>query len=170
MNNALTFTFDQLTTALSVDGQNANDALIYDISNGLPRRVLFSGGLSVSPLDQVIIQGNGTVGELEFVYDTENDGSVNIDGNEIVEYSGIAPLTSTVTVTDVVLSFGSSDETIDFTQAGTDITVDSTVGEITTFAAPTNALTINTGGGTDTINVDGPVSYTHLTLPTILLV
>lgn len=148
-------TVDRAVSGLTINGGNANDSLIYDITNGIPDFIVFSGGLSVSPLDQVIIQGSNAVDTLTFSYVTENDGSVSIDGSTVVDYNGIAPLTSTITATNVILDYSSDSESIDVTQLGNDITVDSTVGEITTFAAPTGNLTISTGGGIDTVTIDG---------------
>ena len=94
-------------------------------------------------------------------YDNAHDGRVEFDYNAdsvtdfTVEYTGLEPITSTITADDVVLNYGSSAETITLTDAGGGQTrVVSTAGEMTTFNNPTVSLTLNAGGGDDSIVID----------------
>ena len=64
--------------------------------------------------------------------------------------------TPSINATNVTLNYGGTSETITITDpGGGQTTVDSTAGEMTTFNNPTATLTINAGGGTDTVHVNG---------------
>ncbi|WP_197231984.1 dockerin type I domain-containing protein [Novipirellula artificiosorum] len=148
---------DASVASLIVNTLGGDDSLTIDRSGDdwtVP--IAFNGG---DNNDEISLLG-GTATTLSFHYATENDGDIDIDGATI-QYTGLEPITSTITAVDIVLNFGATDETITVTAVGAGLTnVDSdTGGETTTFANPTGSLTINTeaggGGGADTILLRG---------------
>src|SRR5207244_2956438 len=90
-----------------------------------------------------------------------NDGSVTLDpdgpGAAIgisIAYTGLDPITSSITANTVELTYTGGSETITVTNPGSgNTTVDSTLGETVTFANPTDLLKLTATGGADTINV-----------------
>ncbi|WP_442509307.1 Calx-beta domain-containing protein [Novipirellula sp. SH528] len=147
-------------TGVDFIGSDGDDTLSVDFSDGVfTTNINFDGGLNLStnPGDQLVLVGPAPspVNQMTFNYANANDGSVDIDGLAVINYTGLEPITSTVTATNVTLNYSGIGETIDVTQSGTDITVDSTVGEITTFPAPTDSFMIDTGGGADVVNING---------------
>ncbi len=148
-----------LTGSLAIDGLGGNDALLIDFELGLPQgNISFNGGTnsSTNPGDQIFIESSlFPVDSLEFNYINNNDGSIVFDGTSTINYVGVEPITSSLATANVTLNFSTSDETISVTQTSNNVTVDSTVGELTTFVAPTENLIINTGGGTDLVTVNG---------------
>ncbi|WP_146522014.1 dockerin type I domain-containing protein [Stieleria varia] len=148
-------------TSLTIDGQAGDDSLTVDIAGGLPTfPITFNGQGNVSsmPGDQLMIvdsSGLVVVNDATYTYLNNNDGNVNLDGS-LITYTGLEPVTASITATNVTMNYSAASETITAVDAGGGMTtVDSTLGETTTFTNPTNSLTINTGGGTDTVNVDG---------------
>lgn len=104
---------------------------------------------------------DGAYDHVTFRYINSHDGSIayDFDGDRktdfTIEYTGLEPITSSITASNVTLSFGNSSEAVTITDAGGGQTkVDSTAGEAVTFINPTNSLTINAGGGDDQIVID----------------
>ena len=117
--------------------------------------VLVEGGRSGF---DVLDMPGGDYQQVTYNFDNAHDGNVafDFDGDKetdfTIEYTGLEPITSTITASDITLNYSSSTETITVTDAGDGrTTVASTLGEITTFDNPTNSLTINAGGGDDQI-------------------
>lgn len=142
-----------------VDALGGVDSLTVDLGGrafGLPidYRAGSSGG------DALSVVGSGATATLVFV--NETDGSVEIDG-QVISYTGLTPIDMTgMNVDNLVLSFDSAnDETVTLSDDGTagdgNLQIDSTAGELLTFATPGAALTVRTdsGGGADTISVEG---------------
>jgi hypothetical protein len=74
-----------------------------------------------------------------------------------ISYEGLEPVNANITAANVTLNYGAVGETITVTSpAAGQLQVDSTSGEmVQLFAIPTNSLTINGGGGVDTVNFAG---------------
>ncbi len=153
--------FDTLvTTDVRFTGADGDDTLTIDFSNGIPTtNINFDGGSNASTTsgDEMFLIGSPTVSatQVTFDYFNANDGFIDVDGLAQITYTGLEPITSSIAADNVTLNYSAATETIAVSQMGTDITVDSVAGEITTFVAPNNNLTINTGGGTDTVTIDG---------------
>ena len=148
------------TLVTTINGTDADDTFTVDVTNGLPSETVnFNGGLNLStnPGDQIFLVGTSpaSITNQTFNYINNNDGSVDLDGTTIVNYTGLEPITSSIDSTNAILNFSSASELINVTSSGTDVVVDSTSGEITTFAAPSDNISISTGGGIDSVVVDG---------------
>ena len=166
--------FESLTIS---DGASSNTlTLDYNTTDGLDATsgldIAFNSAVDLAPISDAIEFINGDFLNLEFNYDNENDGNVVVDGSQTITYTGLEPLaaTSMITAADVVLNYSGAAETVTVaagTIAGT-LDVDSTLGESSSFVAPTNSLTIDmsVGAGADTINVQGldPVFDADLTI------
>ncbi|HPM81104.1 MAG TPA: autotransporter-associated beta strand repeat-containing protein, partial [Candidatus Anammoximicrobium sp.] len=175
-------------TGLTINGQTGNDTLTVDFDNGdlvnsigtLP--ITFNGndpttadppGVLGAPGDSLVL-ANGSFQDVTYNYLNLHDGDIVLDpdgpggdaASKII-YTGLEPIAgSTITAANVILNYGAASETISVYDAGSgQTTVNSTAGETTTFANPSQSLTINAGGGDDTIRVNSLASgYASLTL------
>ncbi|EMI29081.1 aggregation factor core protein MAFp3, isoform C, partial [Rhodopirellula europaea SH398] len=90
----------------------------------------------------------------------ENDGDIEIAGGPTITYTGLEPVTDNLSATDRVFNFTGGTETITLDVSGSDLVIDSTLGEITTFTPPsalspaTPSITINAGTGDDNIIIN----------------
>ncbi|MFC1765291.1 DUF4347 domain-containing protein, partial [Planctomycetota bacterium] len=143
--------------------EGGDDSLAVDFSSGnFSKTILYNGGQPTSGIGDSLTFV-GTYDSTTYNFINKSDGSVVVDldasvvGDEMtVFYTGLEPISSTVTATDVVLNYGNAAETITVSAgpAG-QTTVASTAGETTTFNNPSGSLTINAGDGNDIINIDG---------------
>ena len=152
-----TFTFSSMPS-FTFNAGDGSDELIIDNTGGLfqPTGGIFYDGQGDVGDSDVLTLIAGSVTDLEFDYTNLNDGFVNYDGTLVLTYTGLEPITSTITATNVILDYSAAAETITVTDAGSgSTTASSTAGETTTFTHPTGTLTINAGDtGDDTIDVD----------------
>ncbi|WP_417389450.1 LamG-like jellyroll fold domain-containing protein [Gimesia sp.] len=158
------------TNVINFDGGDGDDSLTVDTAlaaEGIVVNYNGQGQNSSSPGDVLNLVGTST--SVEYFFADSSSGSIQIDGSmsDFIIYSGLEPITSTVNTTNVTLNYSGVAETITITDAGGgQTTVDSTAGEIITFANPTGTLTINTGAGDDVIDLDSlAANFTaHLTI------
>ena len=152
------------TRAVDIEGVDGgvNDTLTVDLTGGklAPLSgIHFNGG--VGGFDTLVIKEDH-VDTVVFNYlpDTPtagHNGSIVIDGT-VISYENIEPITNTGTAADAIFNLpagtvGASLED-DGTPGNNTVRLRSTNAtfETTTFTVPTNSLTINAGGGTDTIS------------------
>ncbi len=103
----------------------------------------------------------GTANAVEHIFTNNNDGMIRAIGTlggmtvPVYVYTGLAPITDTITATNRTFTFNGGAETIDLTDdavAG-QMMIDSTLGESVVFTLPTGLLTINSNVDTDVINL-----------------
>jgi autotransporter-associated beta strand protein len=149
-------------TIAGEDGQD--DTLTINVSafaNDYTGTIRFTGGSMGD--DSLMLTGTGTFGFVHHTFTNNNDGSIDIDadgpgtGNPFtIDYTGLEPIVQSITAADVTLTYSGATETITVSASGTQTMVDSNVGaESVTFDNPTTSLTIEGGGGDDTIDVNG---------------
>jgi hypothetical protein len=138
-----------------VDTLGGDDSLTVDLGGaalGLP--VAYHGGTNGAAGDTLSLTG-GAFTAATYNFTNANDGDMDFDGR-VITYTGLEPISSTIAAADVTLNYSAATETITVSDAGGGKTqVDSTAGEFINFDNPTNSLTVNAGGGNDTINVEG---------------
>ncbi len=89
----------------------------------------------------LVLLGGGTFTDATFSYANANDGSIDISGNQTISYTGLEPISSTITATNVTLDYSTTAETITVTDPGSSqTTVNSTAGEVTTFNSPSGTF------------------------------
>ncbi len=145
--------FAAIASANIVGSAATNTSLAVNYNGGALPTVNYQGGAGGN--DDLSIVGGSTTTQT-FNFTNNNDGSVVLAGAiaGTVNYTGLEPVTSTITAANVILNYGAASETITFTDAGGGQTmVDSTAGESVTFANPTDLLEINAGAGDDTVTV-----------------
>jgi autotransporter-associated beta strand protein len=138
------------TARIQVTGQdNVDDTLTIDISGGWTLPIDYEGG--AAGFDTLALTG-GSVNHANYYFTNKHDGRISLDGWQI-SYTGLEPISANITATDVTLNYGPADETITVSSPGAgQLQVASTSGEaVQMFALPTNSLTINGGGGIDTV-------------------
>lgn len=143
--------------SLQVNGSAGDDRLRVELDHDdlIPLGGLhFSGGDQATPTGDTLSLEGGTFSNAAFGYLNANSGTIGLDDLAIT-YSGLEPITSTVTASDVVLTYLGADETITVSGSAGQTTVSSTLGEVTTFNHPSNSLTIESLSGTDIVNVQG---------------
>ncbi|MFC1766290.1 hypothetical protein ACFL6U_29965, partial [Planctomycetota bacterium] len=142
------------TGGIFVNTYGNNDSLTIDCSLGeFSKAITYDGGTQATATgDSLALAGDCETTAFSF-WDASS-GSILMSHNALITYYGLEPITSTVTAAHVMLDYGTTGETIEVTDAGGgQTTVTSTAGETTTFNNPTGTLTINAGGGDDTIDV-----------------
>ncbi|ADB16009.1 autotransporter-associated beta strand repeat protein [Pirellula staleyi DSM 6068] len=144
------------TSEYTINAGASDDSLFvnYGASGGLYDFPITFNGETGS--DDLTIGGN-TVTTIEHTYVNDSDGDIDLDGR-VITYTGLAPITDNMSAANRIFTFTGGAETITLSDiAGAGISqIDSTLGELTTFTAPTSSLTINTtGGGADTLILAG---------------
>ena len=131
----------------------------YDLGN-FSKEIFFDGGAPTSGSgDTLNIEGGGTFGNVNFGFIDHSSGTIDVQGNATINYTGLEPVGSTVTATNITLDYSDVDEAITLSQTTADtITVESTNAEVVTLTLPDGLLTINGNGGFDAVEVVGDVS------------
>ena len=144
-----------VTGAVLMSTGNGADTVTIDFGGGNP---IPAGGLDYAggaptgaPGDKLILQ-NGTFVTSAYTFDNANDGSIVLDpdgfGGEAassITYTGLDPISSTIAVDEVTLSYSAAAETITVRQVAADPTrteVVSTAAESIDFVSPTVSLRI----------------------------
>jgi alpha-tubulin suppressor-like RCC1 family protein len=148
-----------LVSSLVIDLAGGDDVLTVDFSGGNP---IPPGGLYYDggPGSDDLALSGGAFHISRFTYVNASDGEIILDPDgtattvSSITYEGLAPITSSIASEVVELIYTGGDETITVSDAGGgQTTAVSTLGELTTFANPTELLRIVATGGTDTIDV-----------------
>ncbi|GHC64426.1 HYR domain-containing protein [Ulvibacter litoralis] len=152
-----------VTGDIQVNTLAGDDVLTVDFSGGnFTDSINYNGGTQTIG-DAMSLTGVSPGGEFSTVihtFVTENNGSINIAGNNTITYTGLEPIIDNLDVANRIFNFTGGAETITLDAGGTlDNQIDSTLGESVDFNNPTNSLTINTevggGPGADNINIEG---------------
>lgn len=124
------------------------DTFVFEVGGSLSGTI--DGG--AGGFDTLVV--NGTSFETGvFSFTNSNDGTVDLTGTGLISYIGLEPITVTATIADVICTFAAVGETITLSDYPDPnwMQVSSTAGETVKFLNPTNSLTINAGGGNDTV-------------------
>jgi hypothetical protein len=140
-----------------VNTLGSGDSLTVDFSLGdFGHAVEYNGGdPAVAPGDGLTLIG-GSFTNATYNFTAADSGNMTLDTNSIT-YTGLEPISSTVTATNVSLNYSGSDDTIVVDELGvstTQLFVTSTAAENIDFTRPTGSLTIDAGGGTDSLRLD----------------
>ena len=164
-NRTLTIPMASVIGSLVFDLGGGDDVLTVGFAAGNP---IPTAGLSYdggAGSDLLALDG-GAYHTSTFTYVSASAGSVALDPDgpgataaSVISYTGLEPVTSSVTSDVVELTYTGGDETITVTDAGGgQTTVVSTLGETTTFANPTVRLEIAATNGSDVVNVNSLAS------------
>lgn len=156
-STSISITQSLIIRHIQVDGTDAyDDTLVVDSSNGNPipsGGLIFTGGTGGH--DSLTVTG-GSATTITHTFANANNGSVNIDGN-VITYFDLEPINDNPSAMERIFTFTGGAETITVTD-GTAMDgmtmIDSIMGESVYFINPTVSLTINAGGGDDTITVN----------------
>ncbi len=123
-------------------------------------RLFLDGSLSSSqvtiaasdptPPHQIVI-GSGP-SQLGVSMSSADSGQLSID-TQTIAYVGIREIDVPVAPSVVVITSDATDETLAVSQSGNVLSLAVDQGQMITFNEPTSSLTVNTGGGTDVVNV-----------------
>ena len=138
---------------LFVITSSGDDSLTIDLSVGLfAKAVNFYGG-SQTTGDSLALTGGGIFTSVAHTFASSASGSVAAVGNALVAYGGLEPITDNLNAAARSFTFEGGTETITLADAaGANMTIDSSLGEVVTFATPTLSLSVNSGSGSDTIS------------------
>ena len=145
-----------------LDAGDGDDLLTVDFSGGdpIPTNGLAFNGQGQTPSagsgGDALALSNGTVTTVTHTFTSANDGTVDIDGS-VVTYTGLEPISDTLTATNRIFTFNGGAETITLSDDGSSgngsSKIDSPLSEVVIFANPTASLTVNAGAGDDTVDV-----------------
>ncbi|MFO0866899.1 MAG: autotransporter-associated beta strand repeat-containing protein [Gemmataceae bacterium] len=95
----------------------------YSAGNPIPSGgITFNGGLpNTPPGDKLVLQG-GSAASQTYNFTNANDGNVVISGTGTITYTGLDPISSTITSDDVILNYSGSSESITVQQFAGDAT------------------------------------------------
>ncbi len=154
-----------LVDDLTIQGSSDDDTLTVDYVNGSPvpnGGLEFEGG-GPGDNDSIILQG-GTVESVTHNFTSDSSGSIEIvpiiGNTDVITYTGLEPITDLLDATDRTFNFGAAGDEItlsDDDTANNDVNRISSVSssETVDFVSPSRMLTINTGGGDDTLLLVG---------------
>ncbi|MBI1313734.1 hypothetical protein GC176_20775, partial [bacterium] len=135
----------------TLNGDAGDDLFLWSDGDGSD---MIDGGADSDEIDLV----SGTVTSVDYTFASENDGTISVDAQTIM-YTNLEPVIDDLDAMDRSFSYIGGTETITLSDDGTVgdgfSMIDSTQGEVVTFAAPTNSLTIDAGDGDDTIDLQG---------------
>ena len=97
------------------------------------------------------------VGNYETVRSTPtgpSSGTLTLDGR-LIRYAGLEPIAAAGTATNVIFDLPGTADAATLAPEGTGLRLSGATFELTDFAIPTGSLTINGGGGDDTITLTG---------------
>ena len=123
--------------------------------------IIYNGGLGTSLDSDTLTIVGGMATDVTYEFTNINDGTIDWDGT-VLTYTGLEPISSTISTTNVTLNYSGVDETIDISDgSGGSTTVTSTAAETVTFSNPSGTLTVNAGAGDDVVTLKGsPTSST----------
>jgi len=155
--NQFTIPLSALTSGeIYINGGTGNEHVSVDTSlaaAGL--KVNFTGGEG-GGFDSLEL--TGTASSAEYLFENEHDGKVRLNdsGLDFISYTGLEPITSSIDAPQITLVYSDADETITVSSpASSQLSVDSTAGEIITFQDFTGKLTLDAGAGINTLNLNG---------------
>jgi len=159
VNRSLAFSVDSsLVTQLVVQGSGDDDLLSVDFStdNPIPPGGLRFDGLGQTSADSLQLLG-GSFSSAEYTFTGATTGTIMLDSSAI-DFAGLEPILDNLDVADRVFTYADTPDAITLSDDGTPddgVMQIVTVGtaESVAFASPTNSLTINAGGGDDTVAV-----------------
>jgi hypothetical protein len=143
---------------LTITGSTDNDTLIVDLSGGNPipaEGVLFNGG---GPGDSdMLIVTSGSAATVTHTFTGAGSGMLDLDGS-MISYTGLEPIIDQIDAIDRVFTFGNGDDVV---LVGDDATSNDNHSRISSdgssetvdFRNPAHSLTVNTGGGNDTVSI-----------------
>lgn len=145
-----------LSGDLTINAGDDDDTLIVNFDGGrLGTVVHYHGQGQLSESGDVLeLAGGGLFESVVYSYINAHDGAVDVDG-QVINYTGLEPISSTVTARNVDLKYGTLGDRISVDRANaTQMRVDSNNAEKTDFIPPTDTLKIDAGGGDDDIQIN----------------
>lgn len=162
--NAVLVPMHLVTGKILINTRNGDDTFTIDFSKGnIKNLITYDGGgqNTATGDDMILISADRTAYDtVTHTFVNNNDGFVDITGNNRISYIGLEPITDNLNVADRIFTFtGNLANTEQITlEAGGSLgnRIDSNYGESVDFTRPTNSLTINTTGfGDDTLEIKG---------------
>ena len=66
----------------------------------------------------LVLSGGGTFASATYGFIDASSGTIGVDGNATITYTGLEPVSSIITATDVTLNYSTTAETLTITDAG----------------------------------------------------
>ncbi len=147
-----------LLHAVDLAGSSDDDLFEIDCSQGppaLPGGVVISGGSQQTSDGDAMTLSGGSFLSVTHVFADASSGTVTIETNAPIAYSGLEPITDNLLTTDRIFEFGDSDDEITVGDDGDNANGMSTISSVGTSEsvdfelAPGGQITIRTGAGND---------------------
>lgn len=152
---------DNTSNSLMID----LDAMTYKLDGGTPQSLVnitdftFNGG---DGSDSITIIG-GTFGTVAYSYTNANDGAIDLGNGLVLHYTGLDPVSNSGTVNNAIFNLPATGDNASLViNSPGMLTLSSSPAtfESTTFAMPSNGLTVNANNGDDTLSVQPSNGYT----------
>ncbi|MFT5144214.1 MAG: putative repeat protein (TIGR01451 family), partial [Thalassolituus oleivorans] len=144
-------------TSVVVLGTSGNDTLEINLDLlGLigASGIVFNAGLG---FDSITLVGGTGLTTVEHVFENENDGRVEVDGNLIVTYTGLDPIIDLLVAVNRIFTFTAGSETVVMSDDGIIGNgfsfIDGDSAESVTYRNPSATLVVNLGLGNDTVTL-----------------
>ncbi|MEM7086488.1 MAG: hypothetical protein AAF489_09915, partial [Bacteroidota bacterium] len=145
--------------SLTINADSGDDILIVDYDGGDFQHPITFNGEGQNGIPGDILQLNGTnssYASVSHTFTNESDGTIDVSGNPLLTYTGLEPIVDNLDVANRGFVFNGGGETITLDDGGSlDLRIDSSLGELVEFNEPTGSLSIFSGDGADTINLEG---------------
>ncbi|MCC9603064.1 dockerin type I domain-containing protein [Stieleria sp. JC731] len=179
INQQVVLDFEPLfdVSSIQINGGDDNNELILDFSGGdFTVPVGFEGGNQSSAVGDQLTLINGSADSIGMGFNDAHSGSIELVTqtlgiNQTITYTGLEPVVVSLTATTITFDFLGGDETITL---GDDAIVndgmnqiDSTLGELVSFASPSDSVIVNSGLGIDQVFVtelDAASTFSDLTI------
>src|SRR6266853_935496 len=141
---------------ISVSTQAGDDTVTLDFSDGpFSKAINIDGGLNTAVGDKLVLAGAGNFTTIVCNYTDAQSGSISVAGGSLISHTGVEFITSQLVAENLTLNYGATAETINVADlGGGKPTASTTAGATTTFVQPASSLSINAGGGDDTVNIN----------------
>jgi Ca2+-binding RTX toxin-like protein/cyclophilin family peptidyl-prolyl cis-trans isomerase len=161
VNSEIVRTLDEsLVHAIDLVGSSDDDLFVIDFSNGpptMPGGLAITGGSQQSADGDSLELNNGSFASVTHRFDSTSPGTITVETNPPIRYSGLEPIRDNLITADRVFEFGAGDDQVtiddDSDSANGISTISSSASSETVDfqMIPGGRITIRTGAGNDEV-------------------
>jgi len=159
-NETVKIVDESMVHAIDLVGSSDDDLFEIDCGQGppaIPGGVVIHGGSQQSSDGDSLEIGNGSFASVTHRFTDASSGTITIEANVPISYTGLEPITDNLLTADRIFEFGNADDQVtvgDDTNNANGISTISSIGTSETVdftMAPGGQITIRTGAGNDQV-------------------
>ena len=161
VNGEVVRTIDEsLVHAIDLVGSSDDDIFVIDCSNGpptMPGGVVITGGSQQTADGDSLELNSGSFSTITHHFDSTSAGTITIESNAPIQYSGLEPIADNLLTTDRVFEFGDGDDQITIGDDPDNANGISTISSVASSEmvdfqmVPGGRITVRTGAGHDEV-------------------